>query len=566
MTPASAERQVAVTGDTDRRGTGCRASRSDRLAFWVFVVVELGTFVLWLSLGRTEWFHTDQWDFLAGRTAFNLEDLLAGFNSHWSTLPLLAFRALWWLFGLRSYLPYLVVVVVLHLTVAALLRVVIRRSDANRWIATTAASVFALFGSGYENIVSAFQIGFVGSLALGLTQLLLADHAGPIDRRDWLGLAAGLGSLMSSGVGVVMVGATTVALLIRGRRRAAILHGGTLGAVFALWWLTVGSDSEPTGAPTQEFTLGDVATFARIGLQAVFSSIGQLAGVGFVLAVLTIIGFLLRWARADFATIRRQAAAPLALALAGIGFLLLSGYGREGLFGVDPTEARYQHVTAALLLPALAVGLDGLARRWRTVTPLVCGLLVLGIPGNVEALADYTDRREQAHRRYRAFLLSIPQTTYATQVPAAVQPDTHSGGNREITVGWLLAGAESGRIPKPDHITNAEEETVRYHLSFLQRSGVPERVSDCRILTSPLKRHFEEGDAIAFEGLGAMKVTPVSNSIKPAVDMGYRTVNGSQLVAVLGPIDVLLEQVNPYLPITVCAVGGEETSSATVGD
>ena len=55
------------------------------------------------------------------------------------------------------------------------------------WLATVAAVVFVFFGAGAENILVAFQITFVGSLVFGLTQLLLADHDGPLDRRDWLG-------------------------------------------------------------------------------------------------------------------------------------------------------------------------------------------------------------------------------------------------------------------------------------------------------------------------------------------------------------------------------------------
>ena len=54
------------------------------------------------------------------------------------------------------------------------------------------AASFVLFGPGEDNILWAFQIGFAGALVLGLTQLMLADHDGPIDRRDWLGLLAGL--------------------------------------------------------------------------------------------------------------------------------------------------------------------------------------------------------------------------------------------------------------------------------------------------------------------------------------------------------------------------------------
>ena len=79
-----------------------------------------------------------------------------------------------------------------HLVAAALLLAVMRRARVRPWIATAAASSFVLFGAGWENIVVPFQICFTGALAFGLAQLLLADHDGSIDRRDRLGLLAGL--------------------------------------------------------------------------------------------------------------------------------------------------------------------------------------------------------------------------------------------------------------------------------------------------------------------------------------------------------------------------------------
>ena len=51
--------------------------------------------------------------------------------------------------------------------------------------------MFVLFGAGAQDILWAFQITFTGALVFGLVQLLLADHDGPVDRRDWLGSVPG---------------------------------------------------------------------------------------------------------------------------------------------------------------------------------------------------------------------------------------------------------------------------------------------------------------------------------------------------------------------------------------
>ena len=84
------------------------------------------------------------------------------------------------MFGLREYMPYLALVVVLHLSVAALMRATMRRLGVRAWIATAAASLFALFGSGHEDIAWAFQIGFERgpfSGALGGSLAVEAIHA-----------------------------------------------------------------------------------------------------------------------------------------------------------------------------------------------------------------------------------------------------------------------------------------------------------------------------------------------------------------------------------------------------
>ena len=55
---------------------------------------------------------------LAALQPGNLGGLFRPHNEHWSTLPILAFRLLWQLFGLRTYVLYLALVVTLHLLVA----------------------------------------------------------------------------------------------------------------------------------------------------------------------------------------------------------------------------------------------------------------------------------------------------------------------------------------------------------------------------------------------------------------------------------------------------------------
>src|SRR4029079_6783938 len=139
---------------------------------------------------------------------------------------------IWSVDGLHHYWTYQALLVATHVAVVVLLRVVLRRAGVRPWTATLVALSLLLFGAGSQNLVWAFQIGFVGSMAFGLGQVLLLDHEGPVDRRDVFGLGLGLLAIMSSGIGVSMVVVAGVAALLRRGWRVALLHTAPLAAAY----------------------------------------------------------------------------------------------------------------------------------------------------------------------------------------------------------------------------------------------------------------------------------------------------------------------------------------------
>ena len=215
-----------------------------RFAFLAFAVVEAIAFPVYMLIGRRMWFWGDEWDFLASRTAGDLGDLFRPHgNVHPMTLPILVYRAMWNIWGLHSYRPYQVLIVVLHLVFALLLRAVMRHLGVRPWTATLVASLFVLFGAGAQNILWPVQIAWMGSLLFSMTQLLLADHDGPFDRRDSLGLVAGLAALLCSAVGLAVVVAVGVAAFMRRGWRIAVIHTLPLGLLYVLWWITLARPS-----------------------------------------------------------------------------------------------------------------------------------------------------------------------------------------------------------------------------------------------------------------------------------------------------------------------------------
>jgi hypothetical protein len=522
-------------------GRRSQGDRGARLAFYVFTAVEAAALPLALVLGHYRWFFGDEWDFLAGRTGGDLGELFRPHNEHWSTLPILAYRGLWWLVGLRSYVPYQLLIVLLHLTAAALLRVVMRRAGVGPWIATAAASLFALLGAGGENIVWPFQIGFVGSLVFGLTHLLLADHEGPVDRRDVFGLLAGVAGLLCSGVAVTMVVVVGLAALIRRGWRIAALHTAPLGVLFLSWWITNARDAYAGPRPST----GQVARVVRTGIANAFEEMGQVPGAGIALGALLVAGLFFAWRPLTNAERRRCAAEPAAMLLGAVVFLLIVGLGRAGRFGpAHPgfiASGRYIHLVSALALPAIAVAANAIARRWRLVAPPVLALLVIGIPGNVKALADRANSSsiagEDFQRGYRLQMLSVAHAPAARDVPRWVRPEPILA--HDVTIGWLVDGVASRRVPDPGeiHPVVASSATLALALHQSRREG---GAKPCQILSSPVTRRLEKGQHIDIDG-GVLVVVYVPDRGSPSSPRQFKASKGRRLVALTGPLNLRLE-------------------------
>jgi hypothetical protein len=456
-------------------------------------------FVLYLVLGRHQYFYLDEWDFVVDRIPAGLGDLLRPHNEHWTTLPILAYRGLYRLFGLRTYVPYQVVSVVLHLTVSVLLFAVIRRAGVRPWVATAAAALFVLFGAGSQDIVWAFQMAFTASLAFGLAHLLLADHDGPVNRRDWLGLVAGLAGLMCSGVAVTMVVVVGLAMLLRRGWRVALLHTAPLAAIYCAWWLAEARGVY--GATRTTYDLWAIARFVGTGIGSTFAALGQLPGAGIALGLLLVVGLVAAWQGLDRATLRKRAAVPGALLVGVPVFFVITGVGRISAWGIAfASQGRYLHVAAALSLPAVAVAADAVTRRWRVAVPLVMALLLVGIPGNVEALADFRL------------------------------------GTHEMP-GWVVV-----------------------RRTIVQSNGGVQP-TDCTVVTRGGELHLDRGESLFFRG-GRLRVFDRKDRDTFFMFVEYDPSDGNLLTAQSHPIDVVLRPDEPDAPVTVCPVQERLTGRA----
>ena len=123
-----------------------------------------------MYLGRGNNFFFDEWMFVTSRRGLSVDALLSPHNGHLSALPALAFMVLLKIFGLDHYEGFRFAAVIVHLLVALMASLLIRKNHG--WsIGIAVFVVIGLMGAGWQNIFWGFQIVFMGSLFFFLLSL-----------------------------------------------------------------------------------------------------------------------------------------------------------------------------------------------------------------------------------------------------------------------------------------------------------------------------------------------------------------------------------------------------------
>ncbi|GAB3247955.1 hypothetical protein [Nocardioides dilutus] len=327
------------TVDSDDRG-----SRDPRLPPFVLGGSLVIGLVFLASQARQLYFFGDDWAFLLGRT-LSWPELMQPHNEHWSTLPLITFRTMFHVFGIDHYLAYALMPILLHLGCCALIYSLMRRHDIAAWPAAlcTVPMVF-LCGNIGENPLWDFQIGFLGSAALGLIALhLLRDGGRRHVALAWLVTVVGL---MCSGMALPMltwVGAYV--LLARGLARA-LVSTVPPALVYLAWHLAFGADAAGQ-SPTA--TADQTVSFVATGLAHVWQEMLRMPVVGGV-AIIGLAGFALL-ARL---TARQQALALSGVMTIGVTYVMLA-ISRAGLGPGAATASRYVYFGVLFTLPVFAL-------------------------------------------------------------------------------------------------------------------------------------------------------------------------------------------------------------------
>lgn len=391
------------------------------LADGVFILAVAAGLLVLLGLGAGLTFFSDEWAYIEFRSLGDPGTWFRPHNEHWTTLPILVYRALVETIGIASYMPYLAVLIGLHLVVATLAYALVRRSSGP--IAALAVGIVVVFlGSGFENLYWGFQIGFVGSMASGLGALLAFEQRPPTGRRVAIGMSLLLVSLATSGIGLIYLVASGIELMLDPARRRVVPWLAVPAAPYAAWYVLVGRTAVESHAGL--FSLGGPADVPPLVLTGFSAATGALLGIGTTLgsvaaicAVVVVVGWAVRRGRVSLTP--RTAGCLAAIATLYALIALARAY-------AGPTVAeytRYTYISAVLLAVAVAAQIgrpiiDTPTRRraWFLVGGLV---FVLSLSWNVRLLLAGRTLFEERAERTRALVT----VALERPLPASTDPD-----------------------------------------------------------------------------------------------------------------------------------------------
>jgi hypothetical protein len=325
-------------------------------------------FLVWL--GRDMTFYHDEWALILKRD-LSINGIFAPHNEHLSATLVVLYRVLIGTVGLGSYWPYLGVTFALHLVVAGLVYVIVRREASAGW-ALGAMAVMLVLGSGGDDILWAFQSATIGAMAAGIGAMVIAP------RRPGLAAALLAIAMGTSGASLAFLLGTGVHLLLTRPRALPWLL--VPAGLYLAWYLTIGHSGI---AALRSPSLDGVPEYVAVGLTA--SAAGALGStapaVGLVACVAVAVGLVRYWPIPPIV---------LALLAAGVAFFVMAGTVRAELGPDQAAAPRYVYIVAPVFLVAGAVLLARVPRPLGLRIAEVA--LIFAFIGNVVLLLATHDR------------------------------------------------------------------------------------------------------------------------------------------------------------------------------
>ena len=412
-------------------------------------------FLVWVN--RNQWFSGDEWDLLARRGIVGSHELniFQPHNEHWITIPILVYRALFSVFGVRTYYPYLLLMIAVQVLVAHLLWRLMLRVGVDPLIATAASAIFVVIGAGWENLVNAFQFTFIAPIALGLIAILVMPERGRFQRRDVYGWICSLIAIMCSGLGITIVLVLGGVALLRRGWRVALAVVSVPGIVYLLWYAKWGHNAHAVEQQPLSTSLQKAPAFVWHGLVTAIDAATGLEMIAPTLLVLLGIWLVRMTDRPE----REPWPILLSLVIGAPLFLFLIDIRRSGLGVATAGAPRYGYVIVAFLLPVFALAasriLEGNPLRFAIALSVTAVLLLVSVSTltqHANALAPF--KQENRRRIVAAAALVDAGAPLIANVPA---PEF----DPELNTTALATLSRDGKLPSVavdtvDRLTAAE--------------------------------------------------------------------------------------------------------------
>jgi hypothetical protein len=465
--------EIVIISGVPMASTRSQPMAAARVASATLVLLALlvASGVLLVYAGRHLGFFFDEWNVVLDRRSGGLSTILDAHNGHPLVLPAIVYRVFFELFGLDDYTPYRLVPIALHLVAGAALYVLARRR-VGPWAALVPTALLLFLGSGYVDLLWAFQMGYVGSIACGLLALVLLDR-----RREGIGTGSQGGVVLAdvgvcllliaaiawSSIGIAFFAGVAVELALDSRTRRRLWVVAVPVALYGLWYLGYGGGGD--GRPQAD-------NVVKIPQYVLDSAAGAVAAIG---------GTTLTWGPplllfaigALWAVWRAQGGQPpLSPRLAGLTAAVLLNWTLTALTRAqlnEPATSRYVYVGAVFLL-LIAVELLRPPRRDLRLAAVAAVLTGAAVISNVGIMRDGQRSMRDTWESVQASLSAIEVAGAAT--PRELQPEPQRAP--QLTAGRYLDAVAADGSPAltPEQLA-AEPGPLREQADRVLTSAAP---------------------------------------------------------------------------------------------
>jgi hypothetical protein len=243
--PAPGPAKREATGPDPFEQVGARVGLSGRtLELLLGGLAVVAAIALTAYLARGMWFNSDEWEFIANRSAFDVGDLTRPMGGHWATWSVLLLRAIHQVAGIDFWPWYYLPRLIGHTLLAVLIWRVVRRRGADPVIAFLGFTILLVLGaSGYQR---ALQVGnWVVYAALIVAALIITRREKPTVRDQVLVGVVLLVGVLGNGYSVAMIGGIGLGLLCARRLVRWLPAIAPAGLAYVAWWLHYRDDIKP---------------------------------------------------------------------------------------------------------------------------------------------------------------------------------------------------------------------------------------------------------------------------------------------------------------------------------